>query len=40
MTTQPRPTGTSQELDEAIKLAHELGHLKRLPRAGWLRAGV
>jgi putative hydrolase of HD superfamily len=44
MTTQPRPTAaspaTSQELDQAIKLAHELGQLKRLPRTGWLRAGV
>jgi putative hydrolase of HD superfamily len=44
MTSQPRPTAassaTSQELDEAIKLAHEWGHLKRLPRTGWLHAGI
>src|SRR6266542_139906 len=44
MTTQPRPAAatpiTSQELDETVKLAHEWGHLKRLPRTGWLRAGI
>jgi len=44
MTGQPRPTAatpvTSQELDEAVKLAHEWGHLKRLPRTGWLQAGI
>ncbi len=44
MTTQPQPTAanpvTSEELDEAVKLAHEWGHLKRLPRTGWLHAGI
>jgi putative hydrolases of HD superfamily len=44
MTTQPRPAAatpvTSEELDEAVKLAHEWGHLKRLPRTGWLHAGI
>jgi putative hydrolase of HD superfamily len=44
MTTQPGPTAadpvTSEELDEAVKLAHEWGHLKRLPRTGWLHAGI
>jgi putative hydrolase of HD superfamily len=46
MTTPPRPaaaspvTVTNQELDEAVRLAHEWGHLKRLPRTGWLRAGI
>jgi putative hydrolases of HD superfamily len=44
MTTERRPAAatpvTSQELDEAVKLAHEWGHLKRLPRTGWLRAGI
>jgi putative hydrolase of HD superfamily len=44
MTTQPRSsaagTATSQELEELIKLAHEWGHLKRLPRTGWLHAGI
>jgi putative hydrolases of HD superfamily len=44
MTTQPQPTTansvTSKELDEVIKLAHEWGHLKRLPRTGWLHAGI
>jgi putative hydrolases of HD superfamily len=44
MTAQPRPTAgvpvTSKELDEAVKLAHEWGHLKRLPRTGWLHAGI
>ena len=42
--TQPRPatadSATAQELDETVKLAFELGHLKRLPRTGWLRAGI
>lgn len=44
MTTQPRPTAanpvTNQDLEETIKLAHEWGHLKRLPRTGWLHAGI
>jgi putative hydrolase of HD superfamily len=44
MTTQRRPAAatpaTSEELDEAVKLAHEWGHLKRVPRTGWLRAGI
>lgn len=44
MTAQPRSAAvspaTSQELDEIIKLAHEWGHLKRLPRTGWLHAGI
>jgi hypothetical protein len=42
--TQPRPTAanpvTNQELARAVELAYEWGHLKRLPRTGWLRAGV
>jgi putative hydrolase of HD superfamily len=29
-----------QELDAMVTLAQELGHLKRLPRTGWLRVGV
>lgn len=44
MTAQPRLTtaspATSQELEQAITLAHEWGHLKRLPRTGWLHAGI
>jgi putative hydrolase of HD superfamily len=44
MTTQQRPAAatpvTSEELDEAVNLAHEWGHLKRVPRTGWLRAGI
>lgn len=44
MTAQPRPVAaspaTDEELDEVVKLAHEWGHLKRLPRTGWLRAGI
>ena len=31
---------TGQELEETIKLAHEWGALKQLPRTGWTRAGV
>jgi putative hydrolase of HD superfamily len=42
--TQPRPTAaepvTNRELDETVKLAHEWGQLKLLPRTGWLRAGI
>jgi putative hydrolases of HD superfamily len=40
--TQPRPTttATSQDLEALVQLAHEWGALKRLPRTGWLRAGV
>jgi putative hydrolase of HD superfamily len=46
MSQQPRPTtasidaATDRELDEAVKLAHEWGQLKMLPRTGWLRAGI
>jgi putative hydrolases of HD superfamily len=46
MSQQPRPTtanidaASDQELDETVKLAHELGQLKMLPRTGWLRAGI
>ncbi len=46
MGQQPRPTtasidaATDRELDEAVKLAHEWGQLKMLPRTGWLRAGI
>lgn len=45
MPNQPSPSANdSQEPDEpaneAITLAHEWGHLKRLPRTGWLHAGV
>jgi len=44
MTAQPRPAiaspATSQELEQAVTLAHEWGHLKRLPRTGWLHAGI
>jgi putative hydrolase of HD superfamily len=44
MPAQPRPTAaspaTTEELDETVKLAHEWGHLKRLPRTGWLQAGI
>jgi putative hydrolases of HD superfamily len=31
---------TGQELEETIKLAHEWGALKQLPRTGWTRAGI
>jgi 5'-deoxynucleotidase YfbR-like HD superfamily hydrolase len=39
---QPQPTGitTSQDHDALATLAYEWGALKRLPRTGWLRAGV
>jgi 5'-deoxynucleotidase YfbR-like HD superfamily hydrolase len=46
MSQQPRPTAANtdaasdQELGETVKLAHELGQLKMLPRTGWLRAGI
>jgi 5'-deoxynucleotidase YfbR-like HD superfamily hydrolase len=44
MPAQPRPTAarpvTGEELDEVVKLGHEWGQLKRLPRTGWLRAGI
>jgi len=41
--TQPPPhtdATTDRELDETVKLAHEWGQLKMLPRTGWLRAGI
>jgi putative hydrolase of HD superfamily len=42
--TEPRPTPigdvTDAELDETVKLAFEWGHLKLVPRTGWLRAGI
>jgi 5'-deoxynucleotidase YfbR-like HD superfamily hydrolase len=34
------PDGTNRHLTGAIAFLHELGHLKRLPRAGWLIAGI
>jgi hypothetical protein len=40
---EPNPTPatvTGQELEEAVTLAYEWGELKRLPRTGWLRAGI
>jgi putative hydrolase of HD superfamily len=44
MPAQPRstaaPSVTGEQLDEVVKLAHEWGQLKRLPRTGWLRAGI
>ena len=46
MTTQPQPTGTTPaavtgaELEETVRLAHEWGALKQLPRTGWTRAGI
>jgi putative hydrolase of HD superfamily len=46
--TQPQPTTgagaagpvAGQDLDAVVRLAYEWGELKRLPRRGWLRAGV
>src|SRR4029453_4226945 len=39
-TAHPAPAElTGQELEETIKLAHEWGALKQLPRTGWTRAG-
>jgi putative hydrolase of HD superfamily len=45
--TQPQSTTgaaagpvAGQDLDAAVRLAYEWGELKRLPRRGWLRAGV
>lgn len=42
--TPPQPStttsATGQELEHAVQLAHEWGALKRLPRTGWMRAGV
>ncbi len=44
MTDQPRhasaSSATAEELDDVVKLAYEWGQLKRLPRTGWLRAGI
>jgi putative hydrolase of HD superfamily len=46
LTTQPQPTGTTPaavtgaELEETVRLAHEWGALKQLPRTGWTRAGI
>jgi putative hydrolase of HD superfamily len=40
---QGTTTATSaidQRLEGAVRLAHEWGALKRLPRTGWLRAGI
>lgn len=34
------PNGTNNELAGTVAFLHELGFLKRLPRAGWLIAGV
>jgi hypothetical protein len=40
-TAHPAPADlTGQELEETIKLAHEWGALKQIPRTGWTRAGV
>jgi putative hydrolase of HD superfamily len=40
-TAHPAPADlTGQELEETVKLAHEWGALKQLPRTGWTRAGV
>lgn len=49
MTSRPRAASTdapasgqltSAEADATVTLAYEWGQLKRLPRTGWLRAGV
>lgn len=44
MTDQPRLASasfaTAEELNDVVKLAYEWGQLKRLPRTGWLRAGI
>jgi putative hydrolase of HD superfamily len=42
MMAQPQQTtaATGQDLEALVQLAHEWGALKRLPRTGWLRAGV
>jgi putative hydrolases of HD superfamily len=42
--TEPRPTSggdvTDAQVDETVKLAFEWGHLKLVPRTGWLRGGI
>jgi 5'-deoxynucleotidase YfbR-like HD superfamily hydrolase len=37
---QPVPAGQAHELDGAAAFLYEMGHLKNLPRSGWLLLGI